>query len=163
MRRLATVLALPAAITALCLGPASTLAYTPEHMTPRATYLERCGGCHGVDGLGHTSLIPDLKDKAGYFLCDAEGRHYVARLPNIVFSRITDAEMAALLNYVVFDLGAKSAPPAARPFSARELTAARREALTIPDLEAYRAQVIDRLIARCGAPASLRSDYATVK
>jgi len=149
-------------ITALC-GPRAASAYTPEHLAPRAAYLERCGGCHGVDGLGHTALVPDLKGKAGYFLCDAEGRDYVSRLPNIVFSRISDAEMAALLNYVTFDLGAPSTPLHARPFTAAELAHGRRNALTIPDLEAYRGRVVDRLIAKCGAPTSLRTDYVTAK
>lgn len=144
-------------------GAPTTSAYTPEHMTPRGTYLVRCGGCHGPDGLSRTSLIPDLKDKAGYFLCDAEGRDYVSRLPNIVFSRITDAEMAALMNYVSFDLGGGSAPPRARAFTPRELARTRRNALTIPDLEAYRGRIVDGLIARCGAPVSLRTDYVTAK
>jgi mono/diheme cytochrome c family protein len=162
-RSLGCLLAVLATIAGVSFAPPQAPAYTPEHLTARGAYLERCAGCHGGDGLGHTSLIPDLKGRAGYFLCSAESRDYMSRLPNIVFSRITDAEMAALLNYVTFDLGAKSAPAGARPFSAGELAAARREPLTIPDLEAYRAQVIDRLIARCGAPASLRSDYATVK
>jgi hypothetical protein len=159
--KLSVAVALAAMSAAICGAPA--LAYTPEHLTPRGTYLVRCGGCHGPDGLSRTSLIPDLKDKAGYFLCDPAGRDYVSRLPNIVFSRITDAEMAALMNYVSFDLGGGSAPPHARAFTAGELGRARRNALTIPDLEAYRGRIVDGLIAHCGAPASLRTEYVTAK
>ncbi len=156
------VLAIITAAAGLVASPRA-LAFTPEHLSPRGAYLERCAGCHGGDGLGHTSLIPDLKGRAGYFLCDAKGRDYVSRLPNIVFSRISDAEMAALLNYVTFDLGAPSTPPHAHPFTARELAASRRRALTIPDLEAYRVSVVDGLISRCGAPADLRTDYQIAK
>lgn len=152
-----------AAAAALGSAPPAASGYTPEHLSPRSAYLERCGGCHGVDGLGHTALVPDLKGKAGYFLCNSQGRDYVSRLPNIVFSRLTDAELAALLNYVAFDLGAPSAPPHARPFTAGELAGARRKALTIPDLEAYRGRVVAGLIAGCGAPASLSTDYETAK
>ncbi len=142
---------------------APSRAYTPEHMTARSTYLERCGGCHGVDGRSLTVLIPDLKDKAGYFLCDGEARDYVSRLPNIVFSRITDREMADLMNYVSFDLGGVSATRHAPAFTAAELARARKRALSIPDLEAYRAKIVDRVIAKCGAPTALRSEYQTAR
>jgi mono/diheme cytochrome c family protein len=161
-RALAALLAVAASGFTLA-APPRAAAYTPEHLTARGTYLERCAGCHGGDGLGHTSLVPDLKGRAGYFLCDAQGRDYMSRLPNIVFSRITDAEMAALMNYVAFDIGAPSAPPRARRFTAAELARARRRALTIPDLEAYRAAVVGRLIARCGAPPGLLTDYMTAR
>jgi len=113
---------------AICLAPAAR-AQAPEHLTPRSAYLARCGGCHGIDGRAFAATVPDLKGKAGYFLCDPAGRDYIARLPNIVFSRLTDAELADLLNYVAFDLGGESAPKGARPYSAAEAARARREPL----------------------------------
>jgi mono/diheme cytochrome c family protein len=159
MKRLATILA---AVGALWSSPPAD-AQAPQHLSARSNYLERCGGCHGVDGFSRTTLIPDLKDKAGYFLCDAEARDYVSRLPNIVFSRITDREMADLMNYVAFDLGGVGATRHAPVFTARELASARRRALSIPDLEAYRARIVDRVIAKCGAPDGLRSEYRTAR
>jgi hypothetical protein len=134
----------------------------PEHMSPRATYLERCGGCHGVDGRAFAATVPDLKGKVGYFLCAPAGRDYVGRLPNIVFSRITDGELAALLNYVVFDLGGESVPKGARAFTPAEAGRLRRRPLSIPDLEGYRARVVLGIVSRCGAPSSLASDYAPI-
>jgi len=146
---------------AICLAPAAR-AQAPEHLTPRSAYLARCGGCHGIDGRAFAATVPDLKGKAGYFLCDPAGRDYIARLPNIVFSRLTDAELADLLNYVAFDLGGESAPKGARPYSAAEAARARREPLSIPDLETYRMKVVRTLISHCGAPASLTTDYAPI-
>jgi mono/diheme cytochrome c family protein len=153
-----TTLALAAGLAALWAGaPASAPA---DHLTARSSYLERCGGCHGVDGRAFAATVPDLRGRAGWFLCDAAGRDYVARLPNIVFSHLADAELADMLNYVVFDLGGASAPKGARPYSAAEVSRTRREPLSIPDLESYRAKVVQGLIARCGAPAGLATDYA---
>jgi mono/diheme cytochrome c family protein len=154
------VLALAAALAAPWAGPAA--AAPADHLTARSSYLERCGGCHGVDGRAFAPTVPDLRGRAGWFLCDPAGRDYVARLPNIVFSHLTDGELADLLNYVVFDLGGDSAPKGAHPYGASEVARTRRNPLSIPDLEAYRAGVVQGLIARCGAPAGLATDYAPI-
>jgi hypothetical protein len=68
-----------------------------------------------------------------------------------------------MMNYVFFDLDRDTRPPRARPFTAAEMASARGRALSIPDLEDYRAEVVTRLITRCGAPTSLRSEYVTAK
>ena len=153
-----SVLALVAGMAVLSTGAAA--APPADHMTARSNYLERCGGCHGVQGRAFAPTVPDLRDRAGWFLCDAAGRDYVARLPNIVFSRLTDVDLAEMLNYVVFDLGGASAPKTARRYTASEVAATRREPLSTTDLETYRTQVVKTLIARCGAPEALATDYA---
>lgn len=153
-----SALVLAAALAALW-GSAPAVA-PADHLTAKSNYLERCGGCHGVQGRAFAATVPDLRGRAGWFLCDAAGRDYVARLPNIVFSHLTDADLADLLNYVVFDLGGQSAPRGAKRYTPAEVARTRREALSIPDLEAYRTQVVKVLIARCGAPQGLATDYA---
>jgi len=153
-----SLLALLMGMAALSTGaPAAPPA---DHLTPRSNYLERCGGCHGVQGRAFAPTVPDLRDRAGWFLCDATGRDYVARLPNIVFSHLTDADLAGMLNYVAFDLGGTSAPKGAKRYTAAEVAVSRREPLSTTDLESYRTQVVKTLIARCGAPEALASDYA---
>jgi hypothetical protein len=148
-------------LLALLAGAASSaLAQHPEHMSPRSNYLERCGGCHGVDGRAFAPTVPDLKDKVGWFLCDPAGRDYVSRLPNIVFSHLTDDELAAMMNYALFDLGGSSTPKSAKPFTGREMGEVRRRPWTVTDLEAHRAQVVRTLVAHCGAPDALATDYA---
>ncbi|HEY1927040.1 MAG TPA: hypothetical protein VGG92_06220 [Caulobacteraceae bacterium] len=153
-----SVLALAAGLAAL--STAAPAAPPADHLTAKSNYLERCGGCHGVQGRAFAATVPDLRDRAGWFLCDAAGRDYVSRLPNIVFSRLTDADLADMLNYVVFDLGGASTPKGARPYTAVEMAHARREPLSTTDLETYRTEVVKVLIARCGAPQGLASDYA---
>ena len=149
--------ALAAAI--LAVSAATGRAAAPEHLPPKAAYLERCGGCHGVDGLSAQGLVPTLKGSAGYFLCDERTRSYVESLPNVAFAQISDDELAGLLNYVAYSIGGRSAPTAAQPFTADEVGRFRRRPLTIPNLTAFRRKVVSHLIARCGAPARLMTDY----
>jgi len=156
---LAAILLLAATMSMPAKAVDLPLSAPPAHMSPRATYLGRCGGCHGVDGHSADGLVPDLKDSAGYFLCDDATRAYAARLPNVAFSQISDADLAAMLNYVMFDLGGKSAPAGAQAYTADEMGRLRRQPLTIPDLKAYRRAVVAEAITRCRAPDHLRTEY----
>ena len=126
----------------------------------RSDYIENCGGCHGIVGDSAPARLPVLRHRVGYFLCTPEARAYLVRVPNVAHSRITDnAELADLLNYVVFDLGGGSAPANALPFTADEVTRERSHALNDVSLKAVRASLVERVIHACHAPASLRLLY----
>ena len=126
----------------------------------RSDYVENCGGCHGIDGDSAPALLPVLRGRTGYFLCDPEARAYLIRLPNVSHSRITDnAELADLLNYVVFDLGGTSVSASRPPFTAEEVTRERTRTLSDVSLVALRARLVERVIRSCKAPASLRLLY----
>jgi hypothetical protein len=125
----------------------------------QATYLERCGGCHGIQGRSSPDLVPDLRDQVGHFLCLPEGRAYLVRLPSIATSPLTDQEVAELMNFVVFDLGRTKAIAGKYPaYSAEEVRQLRAQPLNAVALASYRAEIVEQLISRCEAPATLR-DY----
>ena len=145
-------------LAALSLIPANANAAPPR--TARTNYLEYCGGCHGLQGYSAGNRIPTLRGRAGYFLCNSLSRDYAARLPNVVFTNISNNELAALLNYVMFEIGAATAPANAQPYRADELARTRREPLTTIDLLQYRRRVVASVIADCGAPRSLLTEYA---
>ena len=146
------------AVAAILAGLGSGNSDAAEH-SPRTNYLEHCGGCHGIDGRSAPRLVPDLKNRAGYFLCTREGREYVAQLPNVALVSIGNSELAALLNFVSFELGASSAPRGARRYTASEVAQMRRQPITSVDLIGYRRLVVRQLIASCGAPTVLASEY----
>jgi hypothetical protein len=85
-----------------------------------------------------------------------KGRAYLSRLPNVAFSTLSDEQLAAVLNYMVFEIGAGSAPPGARPYVATEVGQWRKRPLTEVTLSAYRRQLVETLIRRYRAPAALR-------
>jgi hypothetical protein len=120
-----------------------------------ALYLERCGGCHGLQGVSAPEIVPTLRDQAGYFLCTREGREYVAQLPSIALTPVDDTLLAALVNFVAFDIGGADATHYPR-FTAEEVRLLRREPLTHGALTRQRQSIVEGLIEACGAPDVLR-------
>ena len=146
VRVLALVLAvLPSMLRAETLGP----------LTPRATYLLTCGGCHGLEGVSNSRLVPDLKDQVGYFLNIPEGRDYLVRLPNVAFSMTTDQALTDLVNYVVFTLGAAKVPKGAKPYTVAEVSRLRRSPLTEVSLVQTRKEMVRVLIDQYHADTTL--------
>jgi mono/diheme cytochrome c family protein len=122
----------------------------------RGDYLLNCGGCHGFGGISNARLVPSLKDLVGYYLRTPEGRAYLPRLPNVAFSTLSDQKLAAVLNYVVFEIGGNSAPAGAKPYGAGEVGRWRKQPLTEVVLSQYRLQLVETLINEHQAPAELR-------
>ena len=138
----------------LGLPPAGAVAFDPA----RNTYLMRCGGCHGIEGVSVPKAVPTLRGQVGTFLCTQEGRDYMLRVPNVAMSRITDDRlMADVMNFVAFDLAGASTPPGAARFTAADAHAARGQAIQTSDIDATRAGVWDRARLACnGQPGGGR-------
>ena len=147
-----------AAMTLGLLGSAAPAAQMPtgEFSAPQRDYILACAGCHGVHGVSNPHLVPSLQGLAGYFLDLPKGRAYLSRLPNVAFSTLSDEQLAAVLNYMVFEIGAGSAPPGARPYAAAEVGQWRKRPLTEVTLSAYRRQLVETLIRQYRAPVALR-------
>ncbi|WP_133175378.1 cytochrome C [Sphingomonas oleivorans] len=122
----------------------------------QSDYVEYCAGCHGMQGSSAPSRVPELRDRVGHFLCTREGRAYLIRLPNVAHAPIRDdAQLARLMNFVVFALGGKSAPSDALPYSGSEVAAMRKNALKQTALVNLRRRIVADLVRRCGAPPDL--------
>jgi hypothetical protein len=130
----------------------------------RADYVEHCSGCHGQHGDTVPAHLPELEGRVGWFMCTPEARAYLLRLPNVAHSRITDnAELADMMNYVVFVLGEGTAPVGTRPFTGEEVARERVHALTNVNLTAERLRLANQLVRQCHAPASIRALYIGAK
>lgn len=140
--------------------PANVAAMMVDPELAQSDFVEQCAGCHGVRGSSIPAHLPELKDRVGYFMCTPEARAYLLRLPNVAHSRLTDnAQLADLMNYVVFVLGGKSAPPGTKPFTAEEVARERQFPLTSGSLTEQRLRLAKDAIRKCGAPQSLRLQY----
>ncbi len=126
-----------------------------EALTPRANYLLSCGGCHGLNGVSNSRLVPDLKDQVGLFLNLPEGRRYVVRLPNVAFSMTTDEALTGLMNYVIFTLGGATVPRDAKHYTVREVSQLRRMPLTEVSLVQTRQAMVRILIDQYHATTNL--------
>jgi len=163
VKGLATLLGLTAGV-ALCLvvAPAAnrmTRAAEVELTAAQSDYLEQCGGCHGIQGTTAPAPVPVLKARAGYFMCTEAGRRYLIRLPNVSNARVDDQSLADMMNFVVFDLGAPTAPANARPFTAGEVGELRSHPMFGFEVVDIRKPVVEEIIRSCGAPADLRLTY----
>jgi hypothetical protein len=96
--------------------------------------------------------IPTLRGRAGVFLCSEAARDFVLRLPNIQMALIRDDDdLAAVMNFVTFDLGGGSAPPGAVPFKAAEIAASRGRPLDRETIRSRRDAILGR-VGACAAP-----------
>jgi cytochrome c553 len=152
-RRLALALAL---LIAPVFAPEALAAEPAQFIPSQRDYLLGCAGCHGADGSSNAQRVPTLKGLVGYYLNLPEGRAYLPRLPNVAFSTLSDGELAALLNYMVFEIGAGSAPAGTKPYGAAEVGKFRKQPLTEVTLSEYRRQMVETLITDYHAPAALR-------
>ena len=75
-------------------------------------------------------------DEIGRIVASPAGREYVVRVPGVSQSSLDDAKLAVLLNWVIESFNADTLPLDFRPYSAAEVTAARKKVL--PDPLKYR-------------------------
>lgn len=93
LRRLVTI---GAALGSLVASPPVLRA--AEIDGPTQDYLLSCGGCHGLDGNG-SARVPSLRG-LDRLLARPGGRDYVLRVPGVASAPLSDARLAALLDWV---------------------------------------------------------------
>jgi mono/diheme cytochrome c family protein len=137
--------------TALALV-ASAQAAAVVAASPAQDYMLYCMGCHGVDAQGVPGKVPPLAVTLARFMRAPEGRDYVLRVPGAANSALSDAQLAAVLNWLAERYAAADeAHPA--PFTTEEVTRARRSPLA--SVQARRREVLGKLAAAGGpAPAA---------
>ncbi|MBZ6379616.1 hypothetical protein B5C34_15570 [Pacificimonas flava] len=132
-----------------------TVSGAPVFGPAQTQFVLRCGGCHGTLGVSPPHSVPVLRGSAGWFLCTAAGRDYIARLPNVVRVPLSDEDLAEVLNFVAFELGEGSVPAGAERFTAEEVARQRTRPLGDEPLIAYRDKVVSEMVDRCDAPEQL--------
>lgn len=112
----------------------------------REAWTLNCMGCHTSDAHGISGKVPPLAGELGHFVRLADGREFVMRVPGASNSSLTDAELANVLNWLIDTRNADTRPADFRPFTAQEVAARRRPALT--DVAKHRAALIESLRKR---------------
>lgn len=77
---------------------------------PAVNYQIRCMGCHLADGSGTPGRIPSVRRSLVLFSAAPEGRDYVVRVPGVAQSPLSDADTAALLNWMARNLSDVKVP-----------------------------------------------------
>jgi cytochrome c553 len=107
-----------------------------------------CQGCHRPDGTGSAGTTPSLKGTVGKFLTVPLGREYLSRVPGVATSPLSDADLAEVLNWMLWRFDQEHVPADFSPFTVAEVADLRRRPLR---LEA--SQVRGELLAKAEALA----------
>ncbi|MBS0374125.1 MAG: cytochrome C [Proteobacteria bacterium] len=125
----------------------------PESADVAQNYVLFCGGCHGLDGAGVRHRVPALRDTVGRFLRADGGRELLLRFPGVTNSQLSDAGLAAVMNWCVARFGGDDRSAAPAPYTAAEVRAARSEPLL--NVRVSRAA----FMRRAGVPADEAGEY----
>jgi len=114
-----------------------TQATTPRDAgyRPRVNYQLECSGCHRVDGQGsRANDVPRMKNFVGHFLEVEGGREFLVRVPGVSQSSFTDAQLAALMNWMLTSpIAGDSTPDDFVPYTADEVAGLRARPLDAID------------------------------
>jgi len=110
-----------------------------------------CQGCHRADGGATGDEVPALRGTVAKFLSVPGGREYLIRVPGSAQSPLDDAELAAVLNWMIEQFGPAEVSASFTPFTAEEVARVRTPPLT--DVEGVRSDLLSRMSAARTLPA----------
>lgn len=110
-----------------------------------ADYMLHCQGCHGPSGAGMEGAVPSFRGQLGRFLRVEGGREYLVRVPGTSQSELSDARIAALLNWMLREFSPGQAPEGVAPYTEEEIARIRRPPLT--DVVEVRRRLIEAIAA----------------
>lgn len=113
-----------------------TLSLTAATVTfgasPRTNYLLYCSGCHLPSGIGNPPNVPTLHDELGRMLVVEEMRPYLVQVPGSSQTPLTDADLAAVVNWMLYEFNADTLPEDFEPLTVEEVAEARKTILADP-------------------------------
>ena len=110
-----------------------------------------CQGCHRTDGSGSPETAPRLAGTVAKFLSVPRGREYLVRVPGVATSPLGDAELAELLNWLLWRFDALHLDSTFKPYSAEEVARLRRR-----PLRTEAARLRSRLVRQISASGPTR-------
>jgi hypothetical protein len=133
------VRARPALATLASCWLGSTLAWGYD---APVNYQLNCMGCHLADGSGEAGRVPSLRRSLVLLSADAQGRNYIIRVPGVAQSPLSDADTAALLNWMARNLSDVVPSPSFVDYSEAEVRRYRSEPLA--KVSEVRARLMSR-------------------
>src|SRR5271156_403946 len=103
------------ALMAVCLSAGAAAA------NPAQNYILDCMGCHGPQAEGVPGKVPPLAHTLGLYMKTPAGRNYVLRVPGAANSVLSDAELAAVLNWLAVNYSPAESSSDTPPFTPEEV------------------------------------------
>ncbi|HVA39872.1 MAG TPA: c-type cytochrome [Candidatus Binataceae bacterium] len=89
--------------------------------SPAELYTLNCWGCHKPRAEGIPGTVPRLADSMADFLHVPGGREYLVEVPGVAASTLSDAEIAQVLNWLLFTFNKAEMPADFKPYTAAEI------------------------------------------
>ncbi|MET3473195.1 mono/diheme cytochrome c family protein [Novosphingobium sp. 1529] len=139
--RIVTGIAITTLIAAIVFAPASGYPAAPgtNGRRPQVNYMLECQGCHLPDGAGMPGRVPALKGEVSQFLAVPGGRAFLVQVPGSANSKLSDGDLADVLNLIVAQFGGQKAGTFAM-FTADEV--ARYRTTKLADVQGTRARLV---------------------
>jgi mono/diheme cytochrome c family protein len=118
--------------------------------TPAVNYQLQCMGCHRADGSGEPGRVPSMRRSLALLSATPEGRDYVIRVPGVAQSPLSSEDTAALLNWMMRNLGDLRVPAGVADYSAAEVQRSRVRPLA--EVKSLRARLLRAATATPVAP-----------
>lgn len=113
----------------------------------RQNYILHCAGCHQLDGRGSAANdVPTLHRIPGLLVTIARGREFLAQVPGIIYSPLSNAEVAEILNWMLGEYNKDELPKDFAPYTAAEV--GKYRAIRPPSIMDVRAEVLTELAKR---------------
>jgi mono/diheme cytochrome c family protein len=90
-----------------------------------------CQGCHRPDGTGSDTTSPSLAGTVAKFLWVPGGREYLGRVPGVATSALSNADLAELMNWMLWRFDKEHLPSTFQPFTAAEIGQLRTQPLRL--------------------------------
>ncbi len=103
-----------------------------------------CRGCHGNDARGNAGGAPALRGMVAQFLTLNGGRDYLIRVPGVAFSPLPDAELAELVNWMLYHFDPDHVPNDFKPYTAEEVKILRAKPL-VSNANTVRKELLEYL------------------
>lgn len=131
-------------LAAAAVGAPSAPAGVADPQRAWQNWTLNCQGCHRIDGSGDAQTAPSLAGIVAQFLLVPGGREYLARVPGVATSPFSDADLAELLNWMLWRFDAADLPADFKPYTAEEMHALRAAPLRL-EANAQRTALLETL------------------
>jgi hypothetical protein len=98
-----------------------------------------CQGCHRFDGSGSDATAPGIAGTVAKFLRVPGGREYLIRVPGVATSPLSDADLAEVVNWMLWRFDKEHLPASFEPYTAAEIAPLRARPLRLEAGEMRRA------------------------
>jgi cytochrome c553 len=102
-----------------------------------------CQGCHRADGMGTDDTAPSLAGTVAKFLHAPGGREYLGEVPGVATSALGDADLAQVMNWMLYRFDRSHVPANFQPYTADEMARLRLTPLHI-DTSKLRSKLLQQ-------------------